>query len=391
MTEYGTIIMISVNRILDLSKITREKSCFLFGPRQVGKSWLVRRTLPNVRIYDLLDDAIFAELNRNPHRIEQEWKADPRDSLIVVDEIQRLPRLLNEVHRLIELHGIRFLLTGSSGRKLRRGGTNLLGGRARVHRLNPFVSAELGERYDLGRAVNNGLIPSIYFSNSPDADLDAYAGAYLREEIAAEAVTRNVPAFSRFLSVAAAFNGQIINFTRIANDSQVPRTTVMEYFEILKDTLIGFEVPAWRQSVKRKPFATSKFYLFDPGVVRRLQGRGEIRPGTAEFGLAVETLACHELRSFCEYRGIQGLTYWRSTSGFEVDFILGDSVAIEIKTTGRLASSDLKGLRALREEGRLRSYICIVLEDQRRVVDGIDVLPLPMFLAELWSGRILPF
>ena len=376
-------------RILDLPGILARKSCFLFGPRQVGKSWLIRHTLPQARVYNLLDNATYVELSRHPDRIEQEWLADPRGNLVVIDEVQRLPLLLNEAHRLIEQHGIRFLLTGSSARKLRRGGTNLLGGRARVHHLHPFVSAELGTEFNLDRAVNRGLLPPHYFSDSPDTDLAAYTGVYLREEIAAEALTRNVPAFSRFLQVAALCNGQMINYTRIANDAQVPRSTVVEYFEILQDTLIGCEVPAWRQSLKRKAITTPKFYLFDCGVVRQLQNRTEIRPGTPEFGSAVETLVYNELRAYCDYRNAGEIAYWRSTSGFEVDFVVADRLAIEVKTTGRTADSDLRGLRALREEGRLAKYICVTLDSAPRLVDGILVMPLSQFLAQLWRGELL--
>ena len=214
--------------------------------------------------------------------------------MVVIDEIQRLPELLNEVHRLIEKRGTRFLLTGSSARKLRRGGVNLLGGRARTRYLHPLIARELGRRFDLARAVARGTLPSIYFSDDPQADLDAYAGSYLQQEIVAEGATRNVPAFSRFLRVAAHCNGTIVNFTNVANDAQVPRTTVYEYFEILKDTLVLHELPAWRKSQKRKPLASSKFYFFDVGVVATLQGR-RFRPGTPEFGEGVETYLMHEL------------------------------------------------------------------------------------------------
>ena len=377
-----------VPRAIDLKALVKTKSGFLFGARQTGKSWLVKKTLPEARVYDLLDDAVFVELNRNPHLIEQEWNAKRRE-IIVVDEIQRIPGLLNEVHRLIELHGIRFLLTGSSARKLGRAGVNTLGGRARVHHLHPFVSAELGTRFDVALAVNRGLLPSIYLSDSPDADLAAYAGAYLRQEVAAEALTRNIPAFSRFLQVAASCNGTLINYSRISNDAQVPRTTVMEYFSILYETLIGHEVTAWQRSAKRKPLSTSKLYFFDPGVARHLQGRGEIRKGTTEFGSAVETLVFHELRSYCDYRGVDGLSYWRSTSGFEVDFVVADMVAVEVKATGRIAPADLKGLRALREEALLRDYYCVVLDESTRDMDGIHVVPLRVFLQRLWSGEIV--
>jgi uncharacterized protein len=224
-----------------------------------------------VRIYDLLDTSIYLALSQNPGRMAQELS--PKDRIVVIDEIQRLPELLNEVHRIIESRGLRFLLTGSSARKLRRGGINLLGGRARTKYLHPLTYKELGERFDLARAMERGLLPSIYFSDDPRADLESYAGSYLQQEIVAEGATRNIPAFSRFLRVAAICNGTIVNFTNVANDAQVKRTTVYEYFEILKDTLIVHELPPWKKTKRRKPLASSKYYFFDVGVVSSLQGR----------------------------------------------------------------------------------------------------------------------
>ncbi|MBI4179000.1 ATP-binding protein, partial [bacterium] len=240
-----------VDRLMDLREVLKSKSAFLFGPRQTGKTWLIRNTLKGVPVYDLLDTSVFLSLSQNPGRIAEELTGPGR--LAVIDEIQRLPVLLNEVHRLIESRGFRFLLTGSSARKLRRGGVNLLGGRARIKLLHPLSAVELGPRFDLARAVGRGMIPSIYFSDDPRADLESYVGTYLQQEIMAEGVTRNIPAFSRFLKVAALCNGTVVNFTNVANDAQVPRTTVYEYFVILKDTLVLHELPAWRRSVKRKP------------------------------------------------------------------------------------------------------------------------------------------
>lgn len=381
--------MEDIARELDLHRVAATKSCFLFGPRQTGKSWLIRHALPDALVYDLLDGEVFASLSRNPKLIEQQWLADGKHRLVVLDEVQRLPSLLNEVHRLIESQRMRFLLTGSSSRKLRRSGTNLLGGRARLRHLFPLTSAELGKRFDLLQSLNRGLLPSIYCSDSPNEDLAAYVGLYLQEEIAAEAAARNVPAFSRFLSVAAACNGCMINHSRISNDAQVPRTTVIEYFQILKDTLIASELPAWRQSVKRKALATSKLYFFDTGVVRHLRNQPDIRPGTPEFRVALETLIHHELSAFCAYRDAGPMAYWRSTSGFEVDFVVADRVAIELKASRNVSDSDLKGLRAIREEGLLKSHICVTGEDRPREVDGILLLPVAEFLRRLWVGEVL--
>jgi len=372
-----------IERVLDLRGLVEKKSYFLFGPRQTGKSFLIAHSLKDVPVYDLLDTAVYLALSHNPGRLSQELA--PKDRVVVIDEIQRLPELLNEVHRLIEQRGVRFLLTGSSARKLRRGGVNLLGGRARTKFLHPLSVRELGNRFDLQRAMERGLLPSMYFSDDPRADLEAYAGSYLQQEIVAEGATRNVPAFSRFLKVAALCNGTIVNFTKVANDAQVPRTTVYEYFEILTDTLILHELPAWRKSRKRKPLASSKYYFFDVGVVRALQDR-EFRRGTPEFGEALETYIMHELLSYRDYGPGEPLAYWRSTSGFEVDFILGDHTAIEVKARDNLAPQDLKSLRALAEEQKLKRYLCVTLEPRPRQLAGVTILPYRDFLEALWAG-----
>ncbi len=375
-------VPVYIERVLDLPSLLQKKSHFLFGPRQTGKTSLIRHSLKGVRSYDLLDTSVYLALSQNPGRISQEL--DPRDQIVVVDEIQRLPVLLNEIHRLIEERGIRFLLTGSSARKLRRGGVNLLGGRARTKYMHPLTYQELGNQFDLFKAIERGLLPSIYLSEDPRADLEAYAGSYLQQEIVAEGSTRNIPAFSRFLKVAALCNGTVVNFTNVSNDAQVPRTTVYEYFEILKDTLLLYELPAWRKSKKRKPLTSSKYYFFDVGVVATLQGR-EFRPGTPEFGEAFETYLMHELVSYGDYVSGEPLSYWRSTSGFEVDFILGDHTAVEVKAKENLSTHDLKSLRALAEEKKLKRYLCVSLESRRRNLDPLTLLPLREFLEALWS------
>ncbi len=373
-----------IERLLDLRGLLEKKSHFLFGPRQTGKSFLIAHSLKGVRVYDLLDTSIYLALSQNPGRLAQE--ITPKEHLVVIDEIQRLPQLLNEVHRLIEQRGLRFLLTGSSARKLRGGGVNLLGGRARTKYLHPLTYRELRGHFDLQRVAERGLLPSIYFSEDPRADLQAYAGSYLQQEIVAEGATRNVPAFSRFLKVAALCNAMIVNFTKLANDAQVPRTTVYEYFEILKDTLVLHELPAWRRTKKRKPLVSSKYYFFDVGVVAALQGRA-FRLGTPEFGEAFETYLMHELRSYTDYVSGEPLSYWRSTSGFEVDCVLGDHTAIEIKTRENLSPQDLKPLRALAEEHQLKRYLCVSLEPRPRQIAGVSVLPFREFLDALWDGE----
>lgn len=373
-----------IKRILDLPKLLKSKSYFLFGPRQTGKTSLVRHTMKEVRVYDLLDTTIYLALSQNPGRLAQELTS--RDRTVVIDEIQRLPVLLNEVHRLIETLGIRFLLTGSSARKLRRGGVNLLGGRARTKYLYPLTYKELKNHFELNRIVQRGLLPSIYFSDDPRADLQAYVGSYLQQEIVAEGLTRNIPAFSRFLRIAALSNSTIVNFSNVSNDAQVARTTVYEYFEILKDTLILHELPAWRKSKKRKPIVSSKYYFFDVGVVAAIQGR-EIRPGTPEFGEAFETYLMHELTSYSEYLSGEPLYYWRSTSGFEVDFIIGDHTAVEVKAKENISAHDIKPLQALAEEKKMKRFLCVSLEQRIRKFGKVNIMPYREFLEALWAGE----
>ncbi|MCF8061930.1 MAG: AAA family ATPase [Deltaproteobacteria bacterium] len=373
-----------VDRIVDLPALLGKRSFFLFGPRQTGKTFLIRHTLEDARVYDLLDTSVYLALSRQPGRIAQELTS--RDRVVVIDGIQRLPDLLNEVHRLIEERGVRFLLTGSSARKLRRGGVNLLGGRARTQHLHPLTCRELGDRFDLNRALEHGLIPSVYFSDEPAADLKAYTGTYLQQEIVAEGAARNIQAFSRFLGVAGLCNARIVNFTKVSSDAQVPRTTVYEYFEVLKDTLILHELPAWRKSKRRKPLASSKYYFFDVGVAGALQGRS-FRPRTPEFGEAFETYLMHELTCYRGYRSGEPLAFWRSTSGFEVDFLIGDHTAVEVKAKENVSAADLKGLKALAEEKREKRLLVVSLEPRARTVDGIRILPFRKFLEALWEGE----
>lgn len=372
-----------LSRRLRLVDLLTKKSHFLFGPRQTGKTHLLESDLPGVRVYDLLNGSTLASLSHAPERIEQELT--PQDKWVVIDEIQRFPDLLNEVHRLIEKKKIHFLLTGSSARKLRRAGVNLLGGRARTKYLHPFSAIELKDRFQLDRALADGLIPSIYLSDDPRADLEAYTGTYLKEEIMAEGAVRNLPAFSRFIHVAALCNANVINFTNVANDAQVKRTTVYEYFEILRDTLILRELPAWKEGRTRKPLVSSKYYFFDTGVAHHLQGR-VVLPGTTEYGTAFETYLFHELVCRRDYEGLPPLSFWNSASGFEVDFIIGDHIALEAKAKMFVTPHDLRSLRAIKEEGAFRRFICVSLEPRPRRVDGIEILPLNTFLQSLWSG-----
>ena len=374
-----------VNRKLNIVDVLSRKSAFLFGPRQSGKSSLIRETLRDAQIFDLLSSETFIRLSQNPRYIEETCTPERP---VVIDEIQKLPLLLDEVHRLIESRGFRFLLTGSSARKLRTAGVNLLGGRARVKRLHPFSASELGEAFDVNRAVNYGLIPSIWFSSEPDEDLADYVDEYLRQEIIAEAAVRNLPAFSRFLEVAALCNGEQIDYTKISGDAKVPRSTVQEYFRILRETLLADEVPVWKRGQKRKTVETSKFYLFDTGVVRWLSRRGAMSPASSEYGHAFEAWVHHELRCYLDVRTRDGeIAYWRTQTGLEVDFVVG-SCAIEAKSTDNVGKGDLKGLKAIGDEGGVVRRVLVCREPVSRVVDGIEILSVRDFIDRLWSDQL---
>jgi uncharacterized protein len=375
-----------ISRTLDLKEPMSRKSVFLFGPRQTGKTTLLKQAFPGIKTYSLLLHDQFLDLSREPGRLRRE--ITPADRFVVIDEIQKLPELLDEIHWLIEEKGIKFVLTGSSARKLKHAGTNLLGGRAAFRTLHPFTHAELGGSFDLMKALSFGLLPSVWFSQAPAEDLKDYAGMYLAEEVAAEGLTRNLPSFSRFLEVAALCNGEMINYTSIANDAQIAKTTCMGYFQILKDTLLGFEVPCWSKTRKRKSLATGKFYFFDIGVTRALQGRKAIIDKDADFGAAFESYIFHELQTYSDYHGLPPVNYWRSKSGFEVDFILADSLAVEVKATRRVASEDLRGLQALAEEKLLKRYYLVCRESRPQIIGNIEVLPWEIFLQRLWDGDL---
>ena len=382
------------NRILHLD-LTKQQTCFLWGPRQTGKSTLIRTLYPRARRYDLLLADVYRALIDRPELIREECLAAGLDGEsqvdpIVIDEVQRIPELLNEVHWLAENKGLRFLLCGSSARKLKRGGGNLLGGRAVRYQLHPLVSAEIPD-FSLEKALNAGLLPRHYLSARPRRLIQAYVGDYLREEIAAEALTRNIPAFSRFLEVAALSNGELINYNTIAAECGVSAPTVKGYFQILEDTLIGRFVPTFRRRAKRRVVVAPRFYFFDVGVVAHLTGRGQIQPGSELFGRAFEHFIYMEVSAYSSYSGaFYPVSYWRTTSGFEVDFIFGD-VALEVKSTSRIQDRHLKGIRAFKEEFNMARYLVVSRDaSPRRTPDGILILPWRDFLDQLWSGEIVP-
>lgn len=373
-----------VSRILKLPNLTKRRSWFLLGPRMTGKSTLIRETLPDATIFDLLSAEDFLAITQDPSYLESSLR--PETELVVIDEIQKAPQLLDEVHRLIEKRRIPFLLTGSSARKLRRGGVNLLGGRAGTIHLHPLLLRELGAAFNLDRALEHGTLPAVYLSDDPHALLANYVGTYLKEEINAEGLSRNLPAFARFLDLAAHCNATIVNFSSLASDAQVPRTTVHGYFQILKDTLLVRELPAAREVSKRKAVTSSKYYFFDVGVAMAMQ-RQSPRRFAYQNGFAFETWLLHELQSWIDYCDrTDMLRYWKSRSGFEVDFLIGDHTAIEAKAKRIVNRRDLRSLDALRKEEGFRNYLCVCMEPRPRNMDGIEILPYQMFLDQLWDG-----
>jgi len=378
-----------VERILSLSPLLKSKSIFLFGPRSIGKTTLIQHQLPGARVYDLLDSRVFSRLLKDPHLIEEE--NTDQNSLIVIDEIQKLPLLLDEVHRLIARRNWRFLLTGSSARKLKRGAANLLAGRAWVCHLMPLTSSEISN-FDLFRYLNRGGLPQVFFSKEPSEELQSYIALYLKEEIQAESAIRNLPAFAAFLDAIALSNGEEINFESFGRDCGVSPITVKNYIQLLEDTLIGFSLKGFTKTKKRKATARLKHYLFDVGVVNTLSQRGEIKPKSELFGKAFEQFIIQECRAYLSYARVNApLSYWRSTSHFEVDMLIGDRLAVEIKATPQINDRHLKGLRALKEEGIIAAFAAVSLdEERRRTRDGITIYPWKLFLAKLWSGELLP-
>lgn len=376
-------------RILNLDKLLNQKSFFLFGPRSTGKTRLIQDQLPGVVSYDLLDAEIFQSLVKRPKIIEERYLANSTEQIIVIDEIQKLPSLLDEVHRLLNKYELKFLLTGSSARKIKRGGANLLAGRAWQAELYPLVYHEI-PNFDLNIYLNTGGLPQIYSNALASEELRSYVSTYLQEEIYQEALTRNLNSFSKLLDVIALTNGQEINYQSLASDCGVSPMTLKNYLEILSDTLIGFQLPGYTKTKKRKGINRAKHYLFDIGITNQLCQRGKINPKSELFGSAFEHFIILEVRAWNSYfRRYANLSYWRSTSKMEVDLIIGDNLAIEIKSTELVQDRHLKGLRALKEEGLIENYLIISQDPERRITDdGIQIMPWEAFLKLLWNNDL---
>ena len=375
-------------RFLTLEESAQD-SLFLWGARQTGKSTLLKTLFPNARRYDLLQSEEFERLFRNPELLREELKDAEQNNLVIIDEVQKIPQLLNEVHWLISNKNIRFILCGSSARKLIRCGANLLGGRALRTVMYPLVSAEIPD-FDLNKAIQNGMLPRHYTTQNPQRRLQAYIGDYLNEEIRAEALSRNLLSFTRFMEIAAQCSGEMIVYKNIAQDCGVSANTVKEYFSILEQTMIGYLVSGFTATSKRRAIAAPKFYYFDVGVVNYLLKRDNLTQGTETFGHAFEHLIIQELIAYLGYSfSNEKLTYWRTSGGSEVDCIIGNGrIAIEIKSCNEVKSRHTKGLKAFQEDFPQARLIVVSLDKYKRTMGDIEVFPATEFLSELWNGKI---
>ena len=386
-----------LSRYLNPFTLLKKSSHFLLGPRAVGKSTLIKTCLENISdsksfsvdYINLLDSNIYLRLKSDPSSLGSLISK----KYVIIDEVQRIPELLNEVHRLIEDEKKRFLLTGSSARKLKRGKANLLAGRAFKSELFPLTWFELtkNKKFKLNRYLRYGGLPLSYLKKNSEEYLYNYVDTYLKEEIQSEAIVRNLPNYIRFLQSSAFNNAQLLNYTKIANDAQLSPNTVRDYYQILEDTLIGFSIFPWTQSVKRKAIQTAKFYFFDPGVVHTLCETQSLDPNSDLFGRAFEQFIACELRAYLSYKKIRiPLKYWRSKSGFEVDFIIGNKIAVEVKSSKKVTKRDHKGLLALSEEKKWK-YLIIVSQDpvKAQFKNRIQHLHWESFLKKLWADAFL--
>ena len=378
-----------MERILRIDT-SENNAFFLWGARKTGKTTYLKNSFKDALYIDLLKTNVAQKYELNPALFREEVAANKPD-LVIVDEIQKIPQLLDEIHWCVENTASKFILCGSSARKLIRMKANLLGGRAWRYEMFPLTTSEIGADFELLRAMNHGLIPQHYFSKSPARFLESYVLDYLSHEIKAEAMVRNVPAFHRFLEVAAISNSEIINFSSIARDCGVSSVTVKDYFQILQDTLLGFMLNPFTKKIKRTPIESSKFYFFDMGITRALRRMLTIQEGSVEFGHFFEHFILMEIRAFLSYFNVyKNIYFWRTNCGKEVDLVIGEAEwAIEIKTSKQKSMKDFKGLLAFGEEFPNAKLIAITFDDTKRLIDNkIEVFPWQEFLKQLWNNRI---
>lgn len=366
------------------------ESAFLWGARQTGKSTLLKELFPDSLYFDLLLSDVYDRFQRNPALLREIIQAALPKEAVIIDEIQKIPALLNEIHWLIVNTDTRFILSGSSPRNILRTGGNLLGGRGLRYELYPLVYREIPD-FDLLRALNNGLLPRHYLAANPVKLLSAYVGSYLRDEIMAEAKIRNINSFSRFLEMAAFSNGEMVNYSNIASDCGVSAPTVKEYFQILEDTLTGRFLPSFQKKPKRRVILAPKFYFFDIGIANYLLKRGRIEMGSESFGKALEHFIYLELYAHSKYSDLNYLiSYWRTASQIEVDFILGDhEVAIEVKSSNMVTLRHIKGLKSFADEYQVKKLIVVSNDPYPRKIENVDILPWNLFLDKLWAGEII--
>lgn len=373
-------------RTLNLPELLSKSNYFLFGPRSTGKSSLIKQTLHQAQVIDLLDDAVYEELSKRPGALLE--LIINRKQIVVIDEVQKLPKLMDEVHRLIEKYKIRFLLTGSSARQLRRKGGNMLGGRAREAQLFPLTKRELGKDFDLIKYLNYGGLPFIYLSDEPIEDLKAYCKNYLYEEIKIEAAVRNYDRFVRFLDTMAISNGHELNYEGLSSDCGVPARTIEAHIEVLKDTLLAFELPAFTKTLKRKAISRSKFYFFDPGIANYFSQKLPLAEGATDLGICFEQFIINEVRAYLSYkRKNLSISYWRSREK-EVDLIIGQKLAIEIKFSKSFKSEFIEGLVALKEENLIENYIVVGRFLTEGIKEDIKYMNFQSFLSQMWSDKL---
>jgi len=363
-------------------------SFFIFGPRGTGKSTWLKKTFPDAYIVDLLDDRTFRSHIAHPERIKQIVKANPRKKRFIIDEVQKAPALLDSIHSLIEEYKThQFILTGSSARKLRRGGVNLLAGRALLTHFHPFMAAELGSDFSLDTALRDGLIPLIVSAKEPDKTLATYIALYLKEEVKEEGLVRDIGAFARFLEAISFSHGSILNLSNIARECQVSRKVVDNYLSIMEDLLLGYKLPVFKKRAKRAVTAQPKFYLFDSGVYYHLRPKGPLDSPDEIGGMTLEGLVLQHLKAWCEYSDDQVDCYfWRSRGGAEVDFILyGEHHfhAIEVKNAKQIHPKSLRSLKTFRDDYPEARVMLLYRGTEKLVIDGILCCPVEEFLLQL--------
>ncbi len=367
-------------------------SFFIFGPRGTGKSTWLKKTFPDAYLIDLLDEKTFRENNAHPERIKQVVEANPGIKRYIIDEIQKAPALLDSIHSLIEEYKThQFILTGSSARKLRRGGVNLLAGRALLTNFHPFIASELKENFSLDTALKFGLIPLVVSSNTPDKTLDAYIALYLKEEVKEEGLVRDIGAFARFMEIISFSHGSVLNLSNLARECQVSRKVVENYIFIVEDLLVGYKIPVFAKRAKRAMTAQSKFYLFDAGVYYHLRPRGPLDSPDEVGGAALEGLVLQHLKAWCDYTDDRVDCYfWRTRGGSEVDFILygeNNFHAVEVKNAGQIHSQSLRSLKTFLNDYPESSATLLYRGTEKLVIDGITCWPVEDFLLQLAPNK----